>query len=138
MHRHVQVWFNRHLVADTRRAYRVLEKSHPPSIYIPPADVDMACLRHDSGSSLCEWKGQASYYTVVVGDQRAVRAAWSYHNPWSPFQAIRDYLAFYPGPMEACMVDGQRVRAQPGCFYGGWITREIVGPFKGVPGSREW
>lgn len=138
VHKRVQIYFNGRLVADTCRAFRVLETSHPPTFYLPPEDVDHSCLRRDTGSSLCEWKGQASYYTVVVGDRRAVRAAWSYHNPWPPFEQLKDFIAFYPAPMDVCLVNGERVRPQPGNFYGGWITGEIVGPFKGEPGSWGW
>jgi uncharacterized protein (DUF427 family) len=136
--RHVKIIFNGVVIAESDRAYRVLETSHPPSYYIPPQDVRKEHLRAASGSSLCEWKGQASYYSVVVGDKRAVGAAWSYHNPTAAFARLKDHIAFYPAPMDVCYVDGERVQPQPGNFYGGWITSDIVGPFKGEPGSWGW
>jgi hypothetical protein len=53
-------------------------------------------------------------------------------------ESIRDHLAFYPGRVDACFVDDEQVRAQEGDFYGGWITADIEGPFKGGPGTRSW
>ena len=135
MSRHIRVVFNGIVVAETRRAKRVLETSHPPVYYIPPEDVRMAHLAEASGPSWCEWKGRASYYDVVVGDTRAVRAAWTYHEPSEDFEGIKDHVAFYAGPMDACTVDDERVRPQPGDFYGGWITDDVVGPFKGGSGK---
>lgn len=137
--RHIRLEFNGVVIADTRRAWRVLETSHPPVYYLPPADVDMACLQRVTGAaSLCEYKGQASYYTLKVADRKAERVAWSYHNPTAPFAAIKDHLAFYARPFDVCTVDGEAVTPQPGHFYGGWITGDIVGPFKGEPGSWGW
>jgi len=136
--RHIRVVFNGVTVADTRRAKRVLETSHPPVYYIPPEDVKMAHLAEASGSSWCEWKGRASYYHVEVDGRRAERAAWTYHQPSEGFESIEDHVAFYPGPMDACTVDGERVKPQPGRFYGGWITDDVVGPFKGGPGTQGW
>jgi uncharacterized protein (DUF427 family) len=116
----------------------VLETSHPPVYYIPKRDIRMECLSKASGSSLCEWKGSAVYYDVVVGDRVAARGAWGYPDPTPAFSDIRDCLAFYPDLMDACYVDGEKVRPQPGGFYGGWITNDIVGPFKGDPGTQSW
>ncbi|MBT8439591.1 MAG: DUF427 domain-containing protein, partial [Gammaproteobacteria bacterium] len=95
------------------------------------------CLRPDSGSSFCEWKGPASYFSVCNASDCVRHAAWSYPEPFDEFATIRNYLAFYPGRLE-CYVDGERVRAQAGDFYGGWITAEIFGPFKGEPGTSGW
>lgn len=134
----IVVMFNGATVADTTRAKRVLETSHPPNYYIPPEDVDMSCLVRVSGLTLCEWKGQASYFSVVVGDRQAEKSAWSYFNPTDAFTDIRDHIAFYAGPMDACTVGGETVRPQPGGFYGGWVTDDIVGPFKGGPGTLGW
>lgn len=134
----IQVVFNGVTIADTRRAQRVLETSHPPVYYIPPEDIQMAYLVPAAGSSWCEWKGRASYYDVVVGDREAERAAWTYHEPLKGFESIKEHVAFYAGPMDACYVAGERVRPQPGGFYGGWITGDVVGPFKGGPGTRGW
>ena len=133
----VQVRLDGTLVAETRNAKRVLETASPPTFYLPPESVGLAYLRPDAGHSFCEWKGRASYFSVCVGDRCAEQAAWCYPEPLAPFNAIKDYLAFYPGRV-ACYVDGQRVRAQAGGFYGGWITPEIVGPFKGEPGTGGW
>ena len=136
--RHIQIFFNGEKVAETRRAYRVLETSHPPVYYLPPEDINQAFLEAAKGTSLCEWKGQARYYDIVVGERRAAKCAWTYPNPTAAFAPIRDYVAFYAGPMDRCLVDGEEVRPQPGEFYGGWITDDVVGPFKGEPGSRGW
>jgi uncharacterized protein (DUF427 family) len=136
--RHIEVVFNGVTIADTRRAMRVLETSHPPVYYIPPEDIRMEHLTPTRRSSFCEWKGAAAYYTLRVGDVSAENAAWFYASPSEGFEPIAGYVAFYPGRMEACYVDGERARAQPGDFYGGWITRDIVGPFKGKPGTMGW
>ena len=135
---HIQVIFNGQVIADTRQAKRVLETSHPPVYYIPPEDIDMQVLKKSSGISFCEWKGQAYYYSVVVGQRRADKAAWYYPAPAEPFSALEGHVAFYPKPMDACTVDGEKVIPQPGGFYGGWITSRIVGPFKGEPGTAGW
>ena len=136
--RHIQVYFNGLLLADTRRAYRVLETSHPPVYYLPPADIQMQCLIPAGGQSWCEWKGQAAYYSVVVGERRTENVAWYYPNPTPSFLPIKNYVAFYPRPMDRCLVDGEVVVPQPGGFYGGWITSDVVGPFKGEPGTMGW
>jgi uncharacterized protein (DUF427 family) len=125
-------------VAETRRACRVLETSHPPNYYFPPEDVISGALVPVDGSSVCEWKGRARYFDVRGGDRVAPRAAWGYDSPGERFAPIRDFVAFYPGPMDACFVDGERVEPQGGGFYGGWITSNVVGPFKGGPGTRGW
>lgn len=125
-------------IADTRRAYRVLETSHPPAYYFPPDDIQMQYLSTTPNSSFCEFKGRAGYYTLQVGSKRAENVAWFYPNPAAGFEAIRNYVAFYPEPMDRCTVDGELVTPQPGGFYGGWITRDVVGPFKGAPGTRGW
>jgi len=136
--RRVQVVFSGITLVDTLRAQRVLETSHPPVYCFPREDIRMEHLRPAAGSSFCEWKGWATYLDVVVGPHTARRAAWSYPDPTRAFAPIRGHLAFYAGPMDACTVDGERVTPQPGGFYGGWITRDLVGPFKGVPGSSGW
>jgi uncharacterized protein (DUF427 family) len=132
---HIRVIFNGVLLAETRRAKRVLETGHPPVYYIPPEDVRLAYLRPTARRTMCEWKGQARYYTVRVGDKEASNAAWSYPTPTPAFASIRDCVAFYAHRMDVCTVDGERVQPQPGDFYGGWITRDIVGPSKGLAGS---
>ena len=126
------------IIADTRRAIRTLETSHPPSYYLPPADIAPHVLFRAAGSSFCEWKGAATYWDVVVGDVVLPHVGWSYANPTAPFSVLRDHVAFYAAPFDCCSVDGERVMPQPGDFYGGWITSRVVGPFKGIPGSRGW
>jgi uncharacterized protein (DUF427 family) len=136
--KHVQILFNDVVIADTHQAKRVLETSHPPVYYIPPADIKMEYLTPVGRSTFCEWKGQAGYYTIAVGDRVAEAAAWFYANPTPSFASLKDYIAVYPSRMQACYVDGELVAAQPGDFYGGWITKDIVGPFKGGLGSWGW
>ena len=125
-------------IADTTRAYRVLETSQPPAFYLPPDDVAMGLLVPSHHRTFCEWKGQAHYYNVVVDGREATDAAWSYGDPIERFAAIKDHLAFYPQRVDACFVDDERVQANEGAFYGGWITSSVVGPFKGGPGSAGW
>lgn len=136
--KHLKIIFNGVKIADTRDSYRVLETSHPPVYYLPPADIRMEYLQPGEGRSFCEWKGMAGYYTVTVGDKQARNVAWYYPDPTPAFTAITDYVAFYAMPMDACYVDDELVRPQPGNFYGGWITDDIVGPFKGEPNSWGW
>jgi uncharacterized protein (DUF427 family) len=125
-------------VAESTRAFRVLETSHPPVFYIPPEDVRLEYLRPSRRRTYCEFKGQASYYDLVVGEREIRDAAWYYPDPSPGYEVIRDHLAFYPGRVDECLVDDERVAAQAGDFYGGWITAEIVGPFKGGPGTAGW
>ena len=126
------------IVADTRAAVRTLETSHPPSYYIPPADIAPGVLRRAEGSSFCEWKGVAAYSDIVVAGLVLPRVGWSYADPTPAFAALRDHVAFYAGPFDRCSVDGEVAIPQPGGFYGGWITSRVVGPFKGVPDSLRW
>lgn len=134
----IRIVFNGQVVAETTSAWRVLETSHPPVYYIPPADIEMTYLEAAGGGSWCEWKGQAKYWTVRVGDRAAERVGWSYPNPTERFEPITDHVAFYAGPMDACTVGGEVVEPQPGGFYGGWITSKVKGPFKGGPGTMGW
>lgn len=134
----VEVVFGGVKIADTTRAKRVLETSHPPVYYVPPEDIRMEHLTPASGGSFCEWKGRAGYYDVSAGGQTAPRAAWHYPDPVPSYRSLKDHVAFYPSKMEACYVDGEEVEAQEGDFYGGWVTTEIVGPFKGAPGTWGW
>jgi uncharacterized protein (DUF427 family) len=136
--KHIRIIFGGAVIADTRKAKRVLETSHPPVYYIPQEDIRMEYLTRTDGTTFCEWKGDAIYYTVAVGDKKATNVAWSYPQPTRSFSIIKDHLAFYPQFMDACYVDGEQVRPQPGGFYGGWITDDIIGPFKGEPGTWGW
>jgi uncharacterized protein (DUF427 family) len=124
-------------VARTRRSVCVLETSHPPNFYIPWSDVDRSLLVEAPGSSFCEWKGPARYWTLTRGGRSLPNVAWSYQSPLAGAEVLADRVAFYPTHLD-CTVDGAKVRPQPGGFYGGWITPELVGPFKGDPGSSGW
>ncbi len=136
--RRVRVILGGETVADTVRALRMLETSHPPTFYLPRADIAPGALVAAAGSTFCEWKGAASYLDVVGGGRVAARAAWWYPEPSPRYPALRGHVAVYPGAMDACFVGDERVRAQEGDFYGGWITAEVVGPFKGGAGTRGW
>jgi uncharacterized protein (DUF427 family) len=125
-------------IVDSTAALRVLETSHPPTIYVPPADIAPACIRPAAGRSFCEWKGTAAYLDVVVGERREARAAWTYPAPVAAYAGLCDHVAFYPSRMDACWLGDERVQSQAGDFYGGWITAELRGPFKGGPGTRGW
>lgn len=135
--RRVRVIHAGRTVAESDRALRVLETASPPTIYVPPEDVRAELLEPTEGHTVCEWKGQASYFDVAHEDGRAGRAAWTYTEPKDAYPELRDYIAFYPARVE-CYLDDERVRPQAGDFYGGWITEEIVGPHKGEPGSEGW
>ena len=136
--RHVRVVFNGAVVADTNRAKRVLETSHPPVYYIPPEDCKQEFLHLTQQTTYCEFKGRAQYYTVRVGEEEAPESAWFYPGPVKGYEALKDHVAFYPGKMSECYVGDERVQSQEGDFYGGWITKDIVGPFKGGIGTRGW
>jgi uncharacterized protein (DUF427 family) len=136
--RHIRMIFGGVTIANSRRAKRVLETSHPPVYYIPLEDVRMEHLVRNPRSTWCEWKGAARYYDLEAGGRKKPAAAWSYPDPTPAFESLRGYIAVYPGRMDACFVDDERVQSQPGDFYGGWITRDIVGPFKGGAGTMGW
>jgi len=128
------------VIAETTRGHRVLETSHPPVYYFPAKDVAEGTLTPSGGRrSRCEWKGVADYLDVFGGGGvLRERAAWTYRDPTQPFEPIRNAVAFYPAEMDECTVDGEIVSPQPGGFYGGWITKDIAGPFKGGPGTGGW
>lgn len=134
----VKVVFGGQTIVETTNAQRVLETSHPPVYYVPVQEVQEGVLIPAHRASLCEWKRRARYFHVQVGDSRAEDAAWSYPDPVPAFSVIKDHVAFYPHLMDACYVDGERVQPQAGGFYGGWITQDIVGLFKGEPGTLGW
>jgi uncharacterized protein (DUF427 family) len=125
-------------IGDTTRAFRVLETSHAPTYYLPPEDVRTELLRPSSASSVCEWKGSASYWSLETGQRRIPELAWSYERPTAPFAAIRGHLAFYASKADEAWVGDELATPQAGGFYGGWMTSRIVGPVKGEPGSRGW
>lgn len=136
--KHLRIVFGGETIAETNRAFRVLETSHPPVYYFPPDDVRMEFLTPAAGASFCEWKGRARYYDLRVGDKTVENAGWFYSNPARGFSEIKDYIAFYPSKMDVCYANEELVESQAGDFYGGWITSEIIGPFKGGAGTRGW
>lgn len=134
--RRIEVYDGDRAIASASKTYRVLETASPPTFYIPPQDVNWKLLSSAPGSSVCEWKGVAKYWTLSSNPKVGV-VGWSYPEPNPAFEQIRDYVSFYPAAL-TCYVAAERVRSQPGQFYGGWITNEIVGPFKGEPGTEYW
>lgn len=132
------------VITETSKAWRILETSHPPVYYIPQADIAMQWMwKSQRRSSFCEWKGFATYWTIDLrslahGNAAVTDAAWSYPDPTSTYASLKDHLAFYASRVDECTVDGERVQAQPGDFYGGWITSHVRGPFKGAPGTLGW
>lgn len=140
----VEVWLGGALVCRADHALLVKETSHPPTYYLPLGSWVADALQPAPGSSVCEWKGLAEYLDVVAHDDhgaevaRATAAAWRYPSPSRAFESLADYASVYPGRMQRVTVDGELVRAQEGGFYGGWITNDVVGPFKGQPGSWGW
>ncbi|MFI9770181.1 DUF427 domain-containing protein [Streptomyces sp. NPDC052415] len=137
--RRIRVECATEVLADTQRALRVLETSHPPVFYIPRGDVRTELLHPAAGNrTWCEWKGMAQYWDIVVGDDVRTRAAWSYQHPEPAYTSLTGFLAFYPSRVDRCTVDGEEAGAQEGDVYGGWITPEVRGPFKGGPGTLLW
>ena len=134
----LEVVLDSRVIARTTHGWRVLETSHPPTYYLPKDAFDPDVLVPSAGSSWCEWKGAASYFDLVAGDTVARRAAWTYPEPAPGFTDLIGAVAVMPGLVERCLVDGEVVRAQPGHFYGGWVTSSVVGPFKGEPATLGW
>jgi len=132
----VVMWGNLE-VAHTKRAIMALETAHPPTFYLPWEDINQNLFQPAGGGSFCEWKGPAKYWSLVDGAHSLVKVAWSYPSPLPGAELIKDCVALYANSLQ-CNVGGQPVSPQPGGFYGGWITPELVGPFKGVPGSSGW
>jgi uncharacterized protein (DUF427 family) len=135
---HIRIVFNGEVITDSHDAVRVLETSHPPVYYLPQKDIAMDRFKRTAKRSYCEFKGEAQYWTLRLGDKSAANVAWSYRHPSKGFEGLKDHLACYAGPMDACYLDGEKVEPQPGGFYGGWITANIAGPFKGGPGTSGW
>lgn len=126
------------VVAETVRGYRTLETTHPPSYYFPNADVEMAILKQNNHSSVCEWKGKACYFDLIVEESLVANIGWSYRKPTSSFSEIKDCISFYASKVDTCFVNDEQVVAQEGDFYGGWITSNLKGPFKGGKGTFGW
>lgn len=135
--RRVVVRRNDTVIADSTRAVRVLETASPPTFYLPPDDIQDKYLEMGIGESLCEWKGAAQYWSVRIGDNLFENVAWSYLDPYPGFESIQGYLSFYPARL-LCVVGEEQAHPQPGGFYGGWVTSDVTGPFKGAPGTEWW
>lgn len=136
-HRRVVVRIREKVLADSCSTFRFLETASPPTFYLPSADVDVSALVLTCASSLCEWKGTAQYWILAEGQKEPEPVAWTYPHPYPAFESIAGYFSFYPRHVE-CYVNDERVLPQPGEFYGGWVTTEIVGPFKGPMGTGGW
>ena len=135
---HVRVVHRGVVLADTQRPIRILETSQPPGYYLPADDVTTGLLVPTASRSFCEWKGVATYWSVEIDGERFEDVAWSYATPSQRYASIAGHLAFYPQRVDECWVDGERVSANAGGFYGGWVTSKVVGPFKGAPGTLHW
>lgn len=131
----VEVFAGDEVVAKSTGTYKVMETASPPTFYIPAADINFELLVAVSDMTYCEWKGTASYWALASSPTEPV--GWSYERPRPRFEVIKAYFAFYPGRLD-CRLGGEPVKTQPGRFYGGWITPEVVGPFKGEPGTGHW
>ncbi len=125
-------------IVDAPWAHRVLETSQPPAYYVATDFVDTARLARSDRRSLCEWKGVAEYADMVVDDERVADAAWTYPSPTGAFEAIVGHWAFYAQKVDECWIDDERVTSNEGSFYGGWVTVNVTGPFKGAPGTSHW
>ncbi len=138
-HVRVRIELGGETLADSAHALRVLETSHPPTIYVPPSDVAMARLREsERRPTVCEFKGRAHYFDAVLGDRVLTAVAWTYRIPSSDYEALRDHLAFYADRVDAAWLGDELVNAQESGFYGGWVTSEVAGPFKGPAGTLSW
>jgi uncharacterized protein (DUF427 family) len=136
--RHLLVVHGDRTLAETRSGYRVLETSHPPCFYLPPDAVDWTRLVESSTVTFCEFKGRARYWSLQIDSGVIPDICWSYPEPMDSQSVIAGFVSFYAGRVDACYVDGERVQAQAGSYYGGWITSGIEGPFKGGPGTAGW
>jgi uncharacterized protein (DUF427 family) len=136
--KHLKVICNGIVLAETTRGKRVLETSHPPTYYFPPEDIKLEYLMETPKKNLCEWKGAYQYYDIKIGDKLLTYAAWRYFQPTPNFAPMQEYYGFIAALMDACYVNNELVKPQSGDFYGGWITADIVGPFKGEPGTWGW
>jgi uncharacterized protein (DUF427 family) len=136
--KNIEIYLNNKKIVDTDNSFRVLETSHPPVYYISKKYVTNATLQENSIHTHCEFKGRASYFDIKIDGKIVKSAAWTYHNPNQGYEEIKDKLAFYPSKMDKCQINGEVVKAQDGDFYGGWITSNITGPFKGSKGTEGW
>ena len=135
---HLRIVFNGKIILDTNESFRILETSHPPSYYIPIKHFKPGTIIPASGRSYCEWKGEANYYNIQVGERVAEKCAWGYKSPNSRYSDLKDHISVYASRVDECYVNDELVQAQEGDFYGGWITSNVVGPFKGGAGTWGW
>ena len=135
---HISVVHHGMTLVSTNGAVRVLETSHPPTYYLPIADFAEGVLVPASGSSYCEFKGMASYFDLVTPGDVISGGAWTYENPSKGFESLAGKVALYASRVDECRVGDEIVTPQEGDFYGGWITSNITGPFKGAPGTMGW
>ena len=136
--RRIRIVLGGETIVDTKSCRRVLETSHPPVYYVPASDIRDGVLGSNPRTTFCEFKGTAAYWDVSAGGRSRVAAAWSYPAPSPGYESLLEHIAFYPSAMDACFVDDEQVTPQEGDFYGGWITKDIEGPFKGGPGTFGW
>ncbi|MFZ4505661.1 MAG: DUF427 domain-containing protein [Microbacteriaceae bacterium] len=135
---HIEVIHSGVTIVSTNNSVRVLETSHPPTYYLPMVDFIEGVLVPVQGNTVCEFKGVASYFDLVIGNERIPRAAWGYENPAAGFESLAGKVALYASRVDQCHVGDEVVMPQEGDFYGGWITSNIDGPFKGAPGTGGW
>lgn len=136
--KNIRVEFAGRSIAETSISYKVMETASPPCYYIPQEFIKMEYLIKSNHKTLCEWKGSATYWSINVDGNISENAGWSYPVPWKGFELIKDHIAFFAGRVDGCFIDDEKVRPQAGDFYGGWITSNITGPFKGDPGTEHW
>ena len=134
----VRIQFDGRQIVESTNALRILETSHPPTIYIPPDDFVAGVLQSSAKQTFCEWKGVASYFDIVGEARQLQSAAWYYAKPHSRYAELANFVSVYPSQMDACYLNEELVQSQAGDFYGGWITKKIVGPFKGGAGTHGW
>lgn len=134
----IEVIVNDKTIAKTKSAIRIIETSHPPTYYFPINDVKINFLKKNKKNSYCEWKGKACYLDLYLNEIKISNIAWYYLSPKKNFQSIKNYISFYASKANRCIVNGELVKKQDGDFYGGWITENLLGPFKGAPGTSYW
>jgi uncharacterized protein (DUF427 family) len=136
--RRIKIVLGGDTIADARTGWRILETTHPPTYYIPRSAFRADALAESTRTSFCEWMGVANYVSLSGGGRVARDSGWLYRDPNPAYRDLRDHVAVYAGRMDACFLDDEQVIPQPGGFYGGWITADLVGPFKGSPGTEFW
>ena len=134
----IKVIINNKTIAKSKNVIRVLETSHPPTYYIPVNDIKLDFLKKNKNNSFCEWKGFANYYDLIADEVNIPNVGWYYPKPTKNFFSIKNFISFYAVGKLKCVVNGEIVKKQDGNFYGGWITTNLRGPFKGGTGTMGW